>query len=282
VKNGVQMFFALGKPLHLQKLILSSQHKFTQNVDEPDWYWPPIYFWTKGLNLMHRIEAVLERISSLDAKVQENFWQDSIPAQLLKDFPWLATFDAAQVVEYCRIMQSSRKARSRLIIQARGDRLCPKGTYSKFGGGESKLVEEKFVLNEVAKSKSINHHCYLPQFIFEAAKQNNVRFFIRLGKVLQSREKIPDVDWTRCDPVACFLVENWCKWGAYNPRFPALCFFSDSALADFCSAVFGRNCDNPSVDSIRQWRRRLGLKQPRRPKIRQISLKGKEALFVGC
>jgi hypothetical protein len=209
------------------------------------------------------------------------FWHGSIPAQFFEDFPWLGKFKPAQVVEYCRIRQGNRIARTRLIIQARGDRLCPKGTYSKIGSGETKLVEEKFVLNEAAKSKSIKHY-HLPQFIFEAAKQNNVRFFIRLGKALQTREKVPDVDWTRCDPVACFLVENWCEWRAYKSRFPVLCFFSDFALADFCSAMFGRKSGNPSVYSIRQWRRRLGLKQASRPKIREISLKGNKVLFVGC
>jgi hypothetical protein len=280
VNNDKQMFLAIGLPLQLQKLTFSPQQKFTQNSGDPDWYWPPIFFWTESLNLMNRIEGVLNRIFSLDTKIQDDFWQGSIPAQFLEDFPWLTKFNPAQVVEYCRVRKSSQKARTRLIIQAREDRLCPKGTYTRIGSGETKLVEEKFVLNEAAKSKSVKHY-HLPQFIFEAAKQNNLRFFIRLGKVLQSKDKAPDVDWTRCDPVACFLVENWCEWGAYDPRFPALCFFSDLALADFCSAVFGRNSGNPSVDSIRQWRRRLGLKQASRPKIREIRLQGNEVLFVG-
>ena len=40
------------------------------------------------------------------------------------------------------------------------------------------------------------------------------------------REKVPYVDWTRCDPVACFLVENWCEWLAYErPPSSALLFF---------------------------------------------------------
>jgi len=129
------------------------------------------------------------------------------------------------------------------------------------------------------KSKSLTRY-HLPQFIFEAAKQNNVRFFIRLGKALQSRKKVPDVDWTQCDPVACFLVENWCEWRAYDRRFPALCFFSDQALADFCSAMFGRNPGSPSGYSIRQWRRRLGLKQASRPKIRKVTIEKGKILFA--
>lgn len=229
---------------------------------------------------MNQIEPVLNRISSLDTKVQEKFWHGSIPAQFLEDFPWLANRNPAQVVEYCRIKQSRRKAADSLIIKARGDRLCPKGIYSRIGSGEEKLAEERFVLNTAAKSKSVRSH-FLPQFIFEAAKQNNVRFFIRLGKVLQSGKQVPDVDWTRCDAVACFLVANWCEWREYDRRFPAFCFFSDQALADFCSAMFGRKSGNPSVYSIRQWRRRLGLKQASCPKVRQISLQGNEVLFAG-
>jgi hypothetical protein len=276
----MEWLLAIGLPLQLQKLTFSSKQKFIQNPDNVDWNWVQIFFWTDGLYLMNRIEGVLHRISSLDTKVRDDFWQGSIPAQFFEDFPWLEKFNPAQVIEYCRIRQSRSKACDRLIIQARGERLCPKGAYSKLRSGEEMLVEEKFLLNAAAKSKSVKRY-YLSQFIFEAAKQNNVRFFIRLGKVLQSRKKIPDVDWTRCDPVACFLVENWCEWREYDRRFPALCFFSDLALADFCSAIFGRKSGNPSVDSIRQSRRRLGLKQASRPKVRQISLKGSEVLFEG-
>jgi len=273
MNNGTEWLLALGKPVQLQTLILSPRHKFNQNPDDVDWNWTQIFFWTEGLMLMHWILA-------FDAKFHDESWQGSIPAQSLEDFPWLAKFKPAQVVEYWRISQSRSRAADGLIIQARGDRLCPKGTYSRIGSAKEKLVEEKFVLNTAAKSKSVRRH-FVPQFIFEAAKQNNVRFFIRLGKVLQSGKQVPDVDWTRCDSVACFLVENWCEWRAYDRRFPALCSFSDQALADFCSALFGRKSGNPSIDSIRQRRRRLGLKQASRPKVRQISLEGSEVLFDG-
>lgn len=278
----MEPLLAIGLPLQLRTLVLSPQNKLIQNIDEATSYnCPQIFFWMEGLFLMNRIDGVLNRISSLDTKVQDDFWQGSIPAQFLEDFPWLAKFKPAQVVEYCRVRHSRSKACDHLIIQARDERLCPKGTYSKVGSGGAKLVEEKFILNAAAKSKSVRRHYFMTQFIFEAAKQNNVRFFIRLGKVLQSSKKVPDVDWTRCDKVACFLVENWCEWRAYDRRFPALCFFSDQALADFCSALFGRKSGNPSVDSIRQWRRRLGLKQAGRPKVRQIRLQGNEVLFAG-
>ena len=137
--------------------------------------------------LMNQIEEpVLNRISTFDTKDQEKFWQGSIPAQFFGGFSMASRkFTPAQVVEYCRIKQSSRIAAGRLMIRASGDRLCPKGAYTSASIGEDKIDEEKFVLNEAAKTKSVKHY-QLPQFIFEAAKQNNVRFFIRLGKALQS------------------------------------------------------------------------------------------------
>jgi hypothetical protein len=268
----MEWLLAIGLPVQVRTLVLSSRHKFIQNPNDVDWNWSQTFFWTEGLMLMHWI-------LSFDTKFQHDSWNGSIPAQSLEDFPWLAKFKPAQVLEYCRVRKSRNKACDDLIMKARGERLCPKGTYSKVSSGDAKLVEDKFLLNAAAKSKSVKRY-YLPQFIFEAAKQNNVRFFIRLGKALQSRKKVPDVDWTRCDPVPCFLVQNWCEWREYDRRFPALCFFSDQALADFCSAMFGRNSGNPSVYSIRQWRRRLGLKQAICPKIRKITIEKGEILFA--
>ncbi|HEY5297773.1 MAG TPA: hypothetical protein VIK59_07595 [Verrucomicrobiae bacterium] len=280
MKDDLPTFTALGKSLQLRKLTFNPKQEFIQNPDKTDWNWPQIFFWTEPLKLMKWIGVVLERISSLDSKVQDDFRQGLIPAQFVEHFPWLAKFTPAQVVEYCGIEQSSQIATDRLIIRAWGDRLCPKSVYSGSGIGEEKADETKFVLNEAAKYKSIRHY-QLPQFIFEAAKQNNVRFFIRLGKALQSIKKVPEVDWTRCDALDCLLVDNWCEWLANDRRFPALCFFSDRALADFCSALFGLNAGNPSIDSIRQRRRKLGLIQASRPKVRQVTLNGSEVLFVG-
>jgi hypothetical protein len=113
-----------------------------------------------------------------------------------------------------------------------------------------------------------------------AADENDVRFFIRLGKALQSGQRPKDVDWTRCDPLAIFLMENWCEPLDCKWWLPALCFFTDQALADFCSAAFGRNPGHPSSAAIRQWRRRLGLKTVRSPKIRKVIIKEGEILFA--
>lgn len=100
------------------------------------------------------------------------------------------------------------------------------------------------------------------------------------ARPLQSSQKPTEVDWDRVDPIPRFLVENWCEGSNYNSRLPALCFFADQALADFCSAAFGRKEGNPSCASIRQWRKRLGLKQARTPKVKETILIKDEILFT--
>lgn len=267
-------------PLQLDKLRVSRKHEVTRNPDKAAWNWPEIFFWTNGLMLLNWVQGVLRQLPSLDAKTQAGFWQGSMPAQFLNEFPWLAKFTPAQVVEYCQVRQSVDQAHTRLIIRACGDRENPKGKDSEVALGDVWMDEKKFVINEAAKSKSIAMAA-TSGLIQKAAMRNDVRFFIRLGKALQSKQRLPAVDWTRpgCDPVACFLVENWCGGQAYKSCLPALCFFSDQALADFCSAAFGRKPGNPSHDAIRQWRRRLGLKQTRCPKVKATIVSDGEILF---
>ena len=265
-------------PLQLDKLRLSPKHKCTQNPDKANLNWPEIFFWTNGLMLLNWVQGVLHQLPSLDTKTQEAFWQGLLPAQFLDEFPWLAKFTPTQIVEYCEVWRSVDQARTRLIIRACGDRENPKGKDSEVAFGDVWMDEKKFVINEAAKSKSV---IIAPGIIHKAAMRNDVRFFIRLGKALQSRQRPPAVDWTRpgCDPVACFLVENWCEGQSYRSRLPALCFFSDQALADFCSAAFGRKTGNPSLDAIRQWRRRLGLKQVSSPKVNATIVSDGDILF---
>jgi hypothetical protein len=77
--------------------------------------------------LLNWVQGVLRQLPSLDAKTQAGFWQGSMPAQFLNEFPWLAKFTPAQVVEYCQVRQSVDQAHTRLIIRACGDRENPKG-----------------------------------------------------------------------------------------------------------------------------------------------------------
>ena len=163
-----------------------------------------------------------------------------------------------------------------LITKARREKLNPEGKVSL---GEVPLDEKVWVLRYAESRKDLRGPV-IGKFISEAAKQNDVRFFIRLGKALQSRKPAPEVDWNRPDPLACFLVENWCEGRNYRSRLPALCLFTDQALADFCSAAFGRQPGNPSPEGVRQWRRRLGLKPVRSPKVKQVIRQGDEILLA--
>ena len=238
-----------GLPLQLRELNLSPRQKFTQNTDGANWYWPQIFFWTEGLMLMNQIEEpVLNRISTFDTKDHDEILgRVQFPAQFLGDFPWLAKFTPCAS---CRILPD--KVRADVIACRPSHDPVPvvTGSVRKAlirvpASAKIRLIEEKFVLNEAAKTKSVKRY-QLPQFIFEAAKQNNVRFFIRLGKVLQSSERKFRM-WTG-HGVTRSLASSL-RIGVNGVRttdhLPALCFFSDQALADFCSAIFWQETWQP-------------------------------------
>src|SRR5262245_220133 len=123
-------------------LLFSSKHEFTQNPESKS-NWPEIYFWTKGLMLLNWVQGVLARLPSLEAKIQQSFWQGSMPPQFLNDFPWLPGFSAQQVVEYCQIRQSADAARTRLIIRACAYGENPKDQDSEVSFGKLWLNEKK-------------------------------------------------------------------------------------------------------------------------------------------
>jgi hypothetical protein len=145
--------------------------------------------------------------------------------------------------------------------------------------GGLRFDEKTHALRMAAANKAVNARTVIG-VVKRAAEENDVRFFIRLGKALQPTQSPGEVDWTRCEPLAIFLMENWCEPLDYEWWLPALCFFTDQALADFCSAAFGRKPGNPSSDAVRQWRRRLGLKSVRSPKISKVLIKEGEILFA--
>lgn len=271
-------------PLQFKNLRLSAKHEVTRNADEATSNWPEIFFWTEGLMLLNWVQVILRRLPSLAPKTQERFWKRIMPPQFLRDFARLAEFTPAQVVEYCRIRQSAERAGTRLIMKARAEYEKPRGADSEVSFGELWLDQKKFVLTEAAKFRQVNFYPELICKVFsKAAQENDVRFFIRLGKALQSKKRKPDVDWTRpgcSDPVACFLVNNWCEGRDYKSRLPALCFFSDQALANFCHVALGRSEGIPSLDTIRQWRRHLGLKQASTPKVKGVAISGSAILFT--
>jgi hypothetical protein len=264
-------------PLQLDKLRLSSRQKFVPNNGLDTENWPNLYFWTEGLILLDDAQIILKLLDKLGADVKANFWRGNMPAQLLNVLPArLANNSPARIIEYCRVWESQERARLMLIVKAGREKLDSKGTLSL---GDIRLDERTFALRMAAHHKAVDL-LLLPYFINRAAEQNDVRFFIRLGKVLQSKHLPKGVDWTRCDPLASFIVQNWCEERDFRTGLPTLCLFTDQALADFCSVAFGRKPGTPSAEAIRQWRRRLGLKQVRRPKVRKVILKGDEILLA--
>ena len=189
-----------------------------------------------------------------------------------------------QMVEYVRAWQSRDQARLRLMIEARGEVIDPKGTISI---GPHRINTRAFVLNEAKSSKRTDGHG-IPNMLFHAALANDTRFFIRLGKVLQSKKTTSRVDWNRCNDIERMLVDNWCGWEwALGLHLPPLCLFTAQALADFCSAAFGNDPGDPSVDTVWQYlantSRGLALHQASHPTIRELdfrSLKLGELLFI--
>ncbi len=268
--------------MHLQfdNLRMSPRQPFVKNSDQVMGNWPEIYFWTDGLILLNWTGGLLYRLAEASPEARKKFSQGSVPQEIHKLFPNLfEKWPLARIIEYCDIWRSMRRAGTRLMVKACGERESRKGKASEVYVGEIPLDERQFVVRHAGTAKAVNV-LGLPGLIHEAAKQNDVRLFIRLGRALQSNKTVAAVDWGRVDPIPRFLADNWCEGQQYNPRLPALCFFADQALADFCNAAFGRKDGNPSCASIRQWRKRLGLKQAHAPKVKETILIKNELLFV--
>ena len=261
--------------MHLQfdKLRMSPRQSFVKNSDQAMGNWPEIYFWTDGLILLNWTGGLLYRVAETSPEARKKFLQGSVPQEIHKLFPKLfEKWPLERIIEYCEIWRSQRRAATRLMIKACGERESRKGKGSEVYVGPIPLDESQFVLQHARTAKAVNI-LGLPGLIHEAAKQNDVRLFIRLGRALQSSQTVAEVDWARVDPVPRFLVDNWCEGQHYNSRLPALCFFSDQALADFCNAAFGRKDGNPSCASIRQWCHGSNQNQPAKVESKPASLR---------
>jgi|GEM_PF-4049817 len=267
-------------PLQFDKLRLSSRQEFIRNTDEAISNWPEIFSWTNGLILLNWTGYLLKSVAALDKDAQEQFWKGSVPPQIQGLVPdMFSKWSAIQIVEYCRIRQSTDRALTRLVVKASGEHEKPKDADLGFALGNIPLDAKKSVLNEAAKFKVINSGG-IPDFICKLARQNDVRFFIQLGRKLQSNKRPADVDWKRVNLLESFLVDNWCEGRNYNSRLPALCFFEGKARAEYCALWFGMECDSRYNDSIRQITKRLGLVRPKQPKIKGIEIKGDEIRFI--
>jgi hypothetical protein len=203
--------------LQLDKLRMSLRQKFVSNTDAAMANWPQIFFWTDGLILLNWTEGLLKRISELNHPVQDKFWQGSVSPQIRELDPDLfAKWPLVRIVEYCQIWKSKKRAWTRLIMKARGEREQRKRD-SEITFGEIRLDEQHWMLREAALHKAVNIYAF-PHVIHKAAEQNDVRFFIRLGRVLQSTKRPVEIDWKRVDPIAGFLVNNWCEGQDYKSR----------------------------------------------------------------
>jgi hypothetical protein len=267
----------LNMPFQFDQLRLSSRQEFTRNLDAATDNWPEKFSWTDGLILLHWAAYLLKSVAKLDENTQEKFWQGFVPAQIQSLFPDLfVRWSFAQIVEYCRVLQSADTARTRLVVKASGDHENPKDADLGYALGDIPLDARKSVLNYAAKDKVINMGG-TPEFIGKLARQNDVKFFIQLGRKLRSNERPAEVDWTRVKPIENFLVDNWCE---DISRWPALCFFEGKARAEYCALRFGVKCDSRYNDSVRQTVKRLGLLRPKQPKIKKIEIKGDEIRFI--
>ena len=104
--------------------------------------------------------------------------------------------------------------------------------------------------------------------IEEQAAKNDWKWFTRLGKALEvwqnPKTRPSDFEEDRIDKVASFLVAFW-FFG--DKSLPALCYCTDRVLEIACRREFPDN-QGISFDSVRQWRKRLGLRRPGPPPIK--------------
>jgi hypothetical protein len=262
-------------PLQFDKLNLSRRQPVLANDDPAD---PSErFFWSDGLALLDATNDMLQRLPKLGAAARAKFWQGQVPAELLKFLPaQLKAVSAERIIEHARAWESQQTAMHMLTIKARSERLAPDGQL-RIGG--LRIDAKSYALHLAKCWKTVSARG-MPQIIARAAAENDIAFFKRLGLTLAKKEPVPEVNWSKPDATACFLARNWCQPSDYAHWLPVLCFFTDQALADFCAVAFGRNPGDPSSEVVRQWRRRLGLKPVRWPKIRQVNVRKGEIMFV--
>ncbi len=261
--------------LQFDKLFLSRRQPVLPNNDPADK--SERFFWTDGLLLLKATEAMLRQLPELDVASRAAFWQGKVLAEWLK---WLPSrqkeVPAERIVEYGRAWESQRAAIHILTIKARSEKLAPNGQL-RIGG--LRIDAKSYALHLAKCWKTVGARG-LPQIIARAAEENDVQFFKRLGRALGKKEPEPEVDWSGMDNVTRFLVSNWCRPSDYAHWLPALCFFSDPALAKFCRSTFQRNEEKLTPEALRKTRSRLGLKPVRWPKIRQLTVKNGEMIFA--
>lgn len=200
----------------------------------------------------------------LDDADRKNFQRGKMPAKLLTECSWLTNYPPQDVFKCCIAWKTQKSAELQLILEARGDAKAKSGEESSVSFGDLRVDEEKFVLNEAKKFKRVDR---VSGLIAKAAKRNEVQFFVKLGKALQGKRAVPEVDRERVDRLRRFMVANWCEAIDYGPRFPLcfptggvpLCLLTDDELVDVLTKHLC-NCDL-TFDRVRKARQRLGLRK---------------------
>jgi hypothetical protein len=99
--------------------------------------------------------------------------------------------------------------------------------------------------------------------IHKAIKQNDLKFFVRLGNALKQKPRQLSLD-----KVAFTLAARWTTWVG---KIPPLSFFTDQALLDMLKILTGN--EMLTFDQVRKTRQRLGLKL-KDVKIKEVKLVG--------
>ena len=210
--------------------------------------------------------------------------------------------------DYLRVVQSWDRARTILIAKAGGKKPVQESGLSE--GGVC-LDEREAIIHFARCHKSLPF--WSSDMISQAARDNDVSFFRRLGESLSGRKRKPQVDWDRADTTDCFLVDFWCGqllrfdffFSSLPPRsslpggvsatsfeyfiaashlyaqrcfdspIPPLCFLTSGGLATFCRSAFGVDSD----DAIRKRCDRLGLTRVKKPWITVTVTKTEGQIF---
>jgi hypothetical protein len=243
------------------------------------------FFWLEAAERLASARNALDYLAQFDSATRDVSLKRGMFPKRGSGEPKTPTskLPVSAITEFRHVANSCRLARTRLIAEASGDKPSAESE-SKVSLGEVYLNERAYVLNHAWCYKNV-HLWGFADIICQAAKDNDVSFFKKLGKALSSKKKRSELDWDRCDNLDCFLVDFWCDQrfsvACLPPlcgfaHLPPLCFLSDKVLAEFCGYVVGIN----SLDAIRKRRQRLELKQAKNPRIANVTLTGDEILFT--
>ena len=236
-------------------------------------------FWAEAAQCLFCSEEILSRVEDLEHSEQEDFWNGKPPVQVLSGMPAVLTkAKPQQIVQYCRVRRSQLKAHWLLKTRARREKIKDTGTI--YIGDLLRLDEKTTALRIVESSKSLNDPL-VRRGTLAALRTDDPGFLIRLGKARESKTRCQLEDWTRCDQLDSFLVNNWCG-DSHCPWLPPLCFFTDAVLAELCNDALGRkqgSSQEISMGTMRKRRQRLCLEQPAQPRITRLILKGDTILL---